>query len=73
MRQPQTCMPCDQNRPVADPEVRVCDYPDAPGLPDCVLVARDASDGLTRLRVGGADFAAPSRLPRCRGGFIFER
>ena len=29
---------------MADPEVRVCDYPDAPGLPDCALVAQDASD-----------------------------
>jgi len=44
MRQPQTCMPCDLTRPVADPEVRVCDSPDAPGLPDCALVAQDASD-----------------------------
>ena len=37
-------MPCDQNQPVADPEVRVCDRPDAPGLPGCALVAQDASD-----------------------------
>ena len=31
-------------QPVADPEVRVCDRPDAPGLPGCALVAQDASD-----------------------------
>ena len=37
-------MPCNQNQPVADPEVRVCDYPDAPDLPDCALAMQDASD-----------------------------
>ena len=44
MRQPQTCMPCNQGQPVADPEVRVCDYPGALDLPDCALAARDAPD-----------------------------
>ena len=39
MRQPQTCMPCNQNQPVADPEVRVT----------CVRLPR--CPGLTRLRV----------------------
>ena len=44
MRQPQTCMPCNQDQPVADPEVRVCHYPDVLDLPDCALAARDAPD-----------------------------
>ena len=44
MRQPQTCMPCNQNQPVAGPDVRVCDYPDVPNLPDCALAAQDGSD-----------------------------
>ena len=29
---------------MADPEVRVCDYPDALDLPDCALAARDAPE-----------------------------
>ena len=44
MRQPQTCMPCNQDQPVADPEVRVCHYPDVLDLPDCALAAQDAPD-----------------------------
>ena len=29
---------------VRDPDVRVGDYPDAPGFPDCALATRDATD-----------------------------
>ena len=50
MRQPQICMPCNQNQLVADPDVRVrvCpdapdpDFPDLPDLPDCALTALGA-------------------------------
>ena len=37
MRQPQVCVPCGRNQPVADPDVRVGDYPDTPDFPDCAL------------------------------------
>ena len=33
-----------QNQPAAGPDVRVCDYPDVPNLPDCALAAQDVSD-----------------------------
>ena len=44
MRQPQICMPCNQNQLVADSDVRVRVCPDAPGpdfpdSPDCALTA----------------------------------
>ena len=44
MRQPQICMPCNQNQLVADPDVRVrvcpdTPDPDFPDLPDCALTA----------------------------------
>jgi len=44
MRQPQICMPCNQNPLVADSDVRVRVCPDTPGpdfpdLPDCALTA----------------------------------
>ena len=37
MRQPQVCVPCGRNQPVADPDVRVGDCPDTPDFPDCAL------------------------------------